>query len=181
MDALQSLLGRNSQPRLQAPAPSAKVRDLAVEAALRAPDHGWLKPWRFVWLQGQDLFELGERLVQAQPELNEQGQQKCRQGVQRAPAILMAVATLKPHRVPEIEQIMAAGVALSYAQLAFHAQGFASVWRTGEWAYHDSVLAALGLAANERLVGYLYVGTAEGEPKALPSLNVADFLQVGWS
>ena len=42
-DILQFLQQRNSAPRLIAPAPSAAQLDDIFRAALRAPDHAWLR------------------------------------------------------------------------------------------------------------------------------------------
>src|SRR5450631_4514321 len=67
------LLSRRSVPALQLrePGPSPEQIDAAIDAALRAPDHGGLKPWRFVLIQGAARARLSDlfvrRLQQREP------------------------------------------------------------------------------------------------------------------
>ena len=65
MEALDALLNRVSVPRLVEPAPSAAQREALFAAALRAPDHGQLRPWRFLTVEGAAREQLGELLVEA--------------------------------------------------------------------------------------------------------------------
>ena len=60
MDALSLLLNRSSQPRLSAPAPSGEALENIMQAALRAPDHACLTPWRFIVCEGKGLDKLGQ-------------------------------------------------------------------------------------------------------------------------
>src|SRR4051812_45964573 len=62
---LGGLLARNSVPArlLRSPAPDRSVLDLAVSAALCAPDHGGLRPWRFVFIEGEARAVLGDLLA----------------------------------------------------------------------------------------------------------------------
>ncbi|MFZ3183474.1 MAG: nitroreductase family protein, partial [Pseudomonas sp.] len=60
MEALDALLNRVSVPRLTEPAPDAAQRELLFRAALRAPDHGQLRPWRFITVEGAAREQLGE-------------------------------------------------------------------------------------------------------------------------
>ncbi|HAU27845.1 MAG TPA: nitroreductase, partial [Alteromonas australica] len=55
MDALSLLLNRSSQPRLGSPAPSGAALENIMQAALRAPDHACLTPWRFIVCQNKGL------------------------------------------------------------------------------------------------------------------------------
>ena len=52
MDTITALTTRVSSPRLQEPGPSDSQLDLLLQAAIRAPDHGLLRPWRFIVLSG---------------------------------------------------------------------------------------------------------------------------------
>ena len=52
MQALDALLNRVSVPRLIDPAPTAEQREVLFGAAMRAPDHGHLQPWRFLTVEG---------------------------------------------------------------------------------------------------------------------------------
>ena len=60
MQALDLLLNRVSVGRLLEPAPDAAQRELMFRAALRAPDHGQLRPWRFITVEGEARRRLGE-------------------------------------------------------------------------------------------------------------------------
>ncbi len=48
MDALELLVGRESALKLASPGPDQEELDKMFQSALRAPDHGRLRPWRFV-------------------------------------------------------------------------------------------------------------------------------------
>ena len=71
----------------------------------------------------------------------------------------MAARLDQSGRIPEIEQVLAAGAATQNMFLAANALGFGAMWKTGEAAYDDDVKAALGLEASDRIVAFLYLGT----------------------
>ena len=48
MDALENIILRNSPRKLTLPMPSEDQMKLVYKAALRAPDHAWLRPSRFI-------------------------------------------------------------------------------------------------------------------------------------
>lgn len=184
MDALDLLLNRVSVTRLCEPAPDAAQLDLLFRAALRAPDHGQLHPWRFLTIEGAARHKLGELFAAAlqlrNPEASDEALQKARNMPLRAPMLIVVVASLKAHpKVPEGEQLLAAGCAAHGLLLAAHAQGVGAVWRTGEFAYDPHVLQGLGLTEQERLLGFLYVGTPEGRVRTAPVLEPRAFVS-GW-
>ncbi|MGB4073065.1 nitroreductase family protein [Pseudomonas sp.] len=178
MDALDALLNRVSAPRLVAPAPDAAQRELLFRAALRAPDHGQLRPWRFLTIEGAALTQLGELFASALPaDASPEAVAKAHAMPLRAPLLVVVVARLQAHfKVPQQEQLLAAGCAAHGILLAAHAQGIGAVWRTGELAYNPQVAAGLGLGAGEQIVGFLYLGTPERELRAVPQLELADFV-----
>lgn len=181
MDALDLLLNRVSAPRLIAPGPDARQRELLFRAALRAPDHVQLRPWRFLTVEGQALERLGELFVKAtlaeDPDTGEEALNKVRIMPLRAPLLVLVIARVQAHpKVPEMEQLLAAGCAAHGLLLAAHAQGIGAVWRTGALAYSDVVADGLGLADGERLIGFLYLGTPERELRKAPQLELDDFV-----
>ncbi|MGK0499005.1 MAG: nitroreductase [Oceanicoccus sp.] len=190
MDALQLLHTRNSAPRLRDPAPQGDDLDDILKAALRAPDHSWLRPWRFLTITGDAREKLGELFVGAsqqrqqaagEPTLDDAALAKLAAKPLRAPLIVVVVASVKEHpKVPEIEQLLSAGCAAHGIMLACHAKGFAGVWRTGANAFDKTVHRGLGLAPHEHLIGFLYLGTIAGSYKPLRELAVADYCQ-NWS
>ena len=180
MEALDALLNRVSVPRLTEPAPNAAQREGLFQAALRAPDHGQLRPWRFLTIEGQGRERLGElfaQALQAKGDASPAALDKARAMPLRAPLLIVVVATLQDHvKVPKSEQRLAAGCAAHGILIAAHAQGIGAVWRTGDMAFDAHVHQGLGLADNEELIGYLYVGTPLAEPRTPPVLKTEDFV-----
>lgn len=183
MEALDALLNRVSVPRLVEPAPDAAQRELLFRAALRAPDHGQLRPWRFLSVEGEARTRMGELFAEAllasHPEATEEALNKARGMPLRAPLLVVAIAKLKEHpKVPQEEQVIAAGCAVHGMLLAAHAQGIGAVWRTGDMAYDATVAKGLGVGLDEQIIAYLYLGTPERELRQAPELAVADFVRV---
>ena len=181
MDALEALQQRVSAARLVGEVPAPEVLDNLFKAALRAPDHGMLRPWRFLTISGDARLALGELFLKAQradvPEMTEIQCQRAQAKPLRAPLIIVVVATLTEHpKVPELEQLLSAGAAAQNLLVAAHAMGLGAMWRTGAMAYHDVVRQGLGLQAHERLIGYLYIGEVQSKSRVLPNLAVADFV-----
>ena len=94
MDALELLLQRRSAARLAEPAPQGEALDTILQAGLRAPDHGGLKPWRFVLIEQQGLERFSQLLSAAavQDGLDDKGQEKARNAPFRAPLIITVIA-----------------------------------------------------------------------------------------
>ena len=121
MDTLTALNTRVSVARLTEPGPSAdQVRQL-LAAAIRAPDHGMLRPWRFLVLEGEERERLGDimewRLLRRQPEADQCARDNIRNKALRAPTIIVAVAEItEGHKVPAWEQVLAVGAAVRYRQ-----------------------------------------------------------------
>lgn len=180
-DVLKFLQQRNSAAKLEAPAPNeAQLREMIV-AATRVPDHAWLRPWRFLSIAGERRRDFGvvlERcLLERDPAADEAARHKARNAPLRAPLLLVVVARISEHpKVPAVEQRLSAGCAAQAILLAAEAQGFAGIWRTGAPAFDPQVMAALGLADNEEIVGFLYLGTRAGRAKPLPELAPEGYL-----
>ncbi|MFJ4396472.1 NAD(P)H nitroreductase [Pseudomonas sp. NPDC089396] len=180
MEALDALLNRVSVPRLTEPAPNAAQREALFQAALRAPDHGQLRPWRFLTIEGQGREKLGELFAQALQNKGEASQaalDKARAMPLRAPLLIVVIAKLQDHfKVPKSEQRLAAGCAAHGILIAAYAQGIGAVWRTGDMAFDAFVHQGLAMAENEEVIGYLYVGTPLAEPRTAPVLETAAFV-----
>ncbi len=180
MDALTLLLNRSSQPRLNAPAPSGEALENIMQAALRAPDHACLTPWRFIVCQGKGLNKLGALYEQSAIE-NEKSQKEIERAVQlplRAPMVVIAIAKYVEHeKVPRVEQIASASCAVVAMQMAAVAQGFNGMWRTGSYAQCDTVKQGLDLSEDDEIVGFLYLGTPAFEPAPKPERDSADYFE----
>jgi nitroreductase len=178
---LEFLQNRNSSPRLVAPAPDAQSMEAIFQAALRAPDHAWLRPWRFITISGARREAFGQVLERClrerKPDADATALAKARNAPLRAPLLVVVVARLTEHpKVPAIEQRLSAGCAAQSILLAAEACGFAGIWRTGGGAFDRAVMTELGLAANEEITGFLYLGSRECKPKNLPAMDTANFV-----
>jgi len=163
---IEVLLSRHSVPALQlsAPGPSQQQIDTAIDAALRAPDHGGLTPWRFVLIRGAARERLSElfvrRLQQREPATPAGKLDKARRMPLAAPLVIAVGAHLRAdHKVPELEQLLATAAGVMNLLNAFHAQGYGAIWLTGGNAYDPQIAAALGFQAQERPLGFVYVGS----------------------
>lgn len=165
MQAIDALLKRRSAKTLTDPAPDDGALALLLECASRAPDHGRLRPWRFIVIRGAARERLGElmadRLRCRLPAASAETLQRERQKALRAPLIIVVAAVHNAEaRIPPIEQTLATGAAAQNMMLAATALGFGAMWKTGDAAYDETVKAALGLKAGDAIVGFLYLGTA---------------------
>jgi len=164
MDALDLLLNRRSASRLAEPAPTGKVLQNIINAGMRAPDHGALQPWRFVIAQGDGLVRFSELLRAAaiKDGADEKAIEKATQAPLRAPQIITIIAACKESpKVPQWEQLLSAGCAVQAMQMAALAQGFNGIWRTGAWTDHADVRQAFKCGPNDKIVGFLYLGTPQ--------------------
>jgi nitroreductase len=154
-------MSRQSRWPLVEPAPSQSEINQVIDLALRAPDHGQLQPWRFVLVRGDARRALGEVFVQAAHTRDPQGDaERFRHKAMAAPLLIALGAHLQPgHKVPESEQLLAVGAAAMNMLNALHLLGYGGFWATGLNSHDESVRKALGFAATDRLVGFLYVGT----------------------
>lgn len=172
-------LKRHSTPAkaLTEPAPDDDQLKQIFEIAMHAPDHGRIQPYRFITIRGDARTELSKVFAQAvrrrDPDVDEEYLDKQRNKPLRSPLIIVVVACLiESKKIPEIEQILSAGAAAHNILLASNAMGFGSIWLTGDNAYDPYVCQALGLADNERLVGFVYLGTESLAVKRPDNTNV---------
>ena len=157
MDVMTAILTRRSEQRLDAPAPGDAEFTYLLQGAVTAPDHGRLRPWRWVLLRGEDREVLGDCLAADAADLP--GDQ-VRAKLLRAP--LVALLVLSPResgRIPEWEQLAAASCMTHALMLLLHSRGYGSIWRTGRLARSTAVADLLGLQPHERLLGSLDIGS----------------------
>lgn len=172
-ETIETLQSRASTPArmLGEPAPGAAELEQVIQAALAAPDHGGLKPWRFVIIEGQArarLAELyGRTRIKLNPEASAEELENERAKPFRSPMIIAVCAVLDEAvaKVPVVEQIVSAGAAAQNILLALDALGYGAILLTGGNAYDDDVKALLGLAPKDAIVGFIHTGTPT---RALP-------------
>jgi nitroreductase len=162
--ALSMLMSRQSHWPLVEPGPDDAALDVIFDAALRAPDHGRLRPWRFTFIRGEARAELGDLLVEAErarsPDEPAENLAQRRQRAFAAPVIIaLGAAVSTATRVPETEQLLSAGAAAMNMLNAIHALGYGGFWATGPDSYDKTLQAALDFEESDKLIGFLFVGT----------------------
>ena len=174
MDGIEMILSRRSAVKLVEPAPPPEVLRIALAAAANAPDHGKMQPWKFIVIDTpvRERFadELAACLQRAQPAVAEDQLARERAKAFRAPMIIVVAARVQPDRkgVPVVEQLSSAAAAAQNAWLAFHASGYACMWKTGDAAYDPGMKRALGLQEQDQIIAFLYVGRSEMPGNAPP-------------
>jgi nitroreductase len=179
MDARTAILTRRSVGKLTEPGPDEPALRELLSAAVAAPDHGMLRPWRFVVLRGDALHQLGDAFAAAQarrdPSAGEAAVEATRSKALRAPVVIAVICSPKPSpKIAEWEQLAAAAAATENLCLAAHAGGWGSMWRTGWLVESDPVRSFLGLTPAERVVGTVYLGTPAAPPPSRPETDPDD-------
>ena len=134
MDAINNITTRNSARELIEPHPSAQEMKTVFEAALRAPDHAWLRPSKFIQITGDGRDKLSQIFIKTAYELNKELTEtqivKYTEAPFRAPMIIILISNPKEHpKVPPIEQIISTGCAGQNILLALSALGYGAMWR----------------------------------------------------
>ena len=166
-------------PHLVAPGPDKKQLDLILNAGMRAPDHGGLTPWHFLIVEGSGLARMSEILVNAATAKNfdQTKLAKVKNMPFRAPMIIVVSTRYQTHpKVPQQEQLLAAGCCVHAMQLAGFSLGLGGVWRTGEFSYDDQVKQQLGINSNEEIVGFLYLGTKAKSQAEKPAKSFQNYV-----
>ncbi|CAM5180856.1 Putative NAD(P)H nitroreductase OS=Castellaniella defragrans OX=75697 GN=HNR28_002362 PE=3 SV=1 [Castellaniella defragrans] len=177
-DFLQTLYGRRSAKFVQAPGPSDEELALILKAAVCAPDHGAVRPWRFKIVRGTDIPALVDLAVQAGLDagapLPEPKVQNSRRWLSRVPLMIAIACAPDPRgRIREQESLLSVGAAVMNMLNAAHALGYCGFWSTGMGTYLDGMGEALGFdALDMRFMGYLSIGTPI-DP--LPALERPDY------
>jgi len=183
-DVLEFLMKRRSvlAKNLGEPGPDSDQIASILQVASRVPDHKKLVPWRFITFAGDSRARFGEILADAckaeddmQPTPDRLETERNR--FLRAPLIIAAIARLNDRpAVPEWEQILSTGAACQNLTLAANALGFSSQWITEWYAYSPRVATALRLEDNERVAGFIYIGTAQEPPSERDRPDLGDIV-----
>jgi nitroreductase len=182
VNTLDAIHTRQSISRVKPdPVPRETIEKL-LSAAVQAPNHYKVRPWRFVVMTGSSRERLGEVMAQAfldkfpdlPPDVQAKALEKERSKPLRSP-VLIAVGVDKPveSKVVEIENVCATAAACQNLLLAAHALGLAAKWRTGDPARDSKVKRFLGFEPDQHLIAFLYIGypEREAEPFERPSFE----------
>ena len=180
------LSGRRSVAvkRLGLPGPTDAQLHEILSAALTAPDHGALRPWRVVVCSALSRSRLADLFVaaklQASPAASETELAREREKAHRPPVLLALISapTRGLAKVPEYEQIATAGAALQSILIAAHGMGYGAIMLSGNRCSADIVREALQVAEGEYLLGFISIGTIVDEPRLAPRPALADMIRV---
>ena len=154
-----------SAATLTAPAPSpAQLHDL-LRIAARVPDHGKLSPWRFIVLEGEAKAIFAGRVEALAADGAEADKARGALFKLKIPPLgVVVISRFIEGKIPEWEQRLSAGAVCMNLLNAAQAMGYGANWITDWYAFDDRVGALLGLTADERVAGFVYLGTAGEAP-----------------
>lgn len=174
---IKTLQSRNSVKFVQAPGPDSNEFAEIMQAAMCAPDHGRLRPWRFKLISPEHREKLIDMAIEAREQDGNPYDKpqivQMRRWLSQAP-VMLAVACYIDHtneRIPHTERVLATGAAVMNILNAAHAAGYAAYWSTGIGTYTQAVPEALGFDELEyQFMGFVTIGTPlrEAEPKERP-------------
>ncbi|MGH8216076.1 MAG: nitroreductase family protein [Rhodanobacteraceae bacterium] len=170
--ALEFLRNRRSVPaaKLAAPGPTSEQLREIIATAIRVPDHGKLTPWRLIAFTGELGAHYGEALAElharVDPGVPEKKLAKDRERFAHSPVVLAVIARIDEQhpKIPAQEQLLSAGCLGFNLLLAAQAAGFGAQWLTGWSCYDRDAAKLLGLANDERAIGYIHIGSRGDEP-----------------
>jgi nitroreductase len=166
------------------PVPEDELMAL-LRLAARVPDHRRVHPFRFITIEGEARQALGEVLAQAFAASVRDASAEAidleRGRFMRAGAVVCLVASPDPeHKTPEWEQMLTTGAVGQNLVIAAGAAGYAAQWLTEWYSYDEAVAEALGLSAQERIAGFIYIGEADAAPMERARMS-ADALTSRWT
>jgi nitroreductase len=182
-DAIELLkIRRSVKPReMSGPGPSPAELETILTIGARVPDHGKLTPWRFIVFEGDARIRAGEIIAQVFARKNplapaaEIEIEKRR--LMDAPLVIAVVSFTKPHpKVPPWEQELSAGASAMNIVTAATALGYGANWLTGWFAFDRDVLDGIGLKSDEKLAGFIHIGTPSKPSEDRPRPDLADIV-----
>jgi len=152
------------------PGPNHQQLNRILEIACRVPDHGKLTPWRIIHYGEKKCVDLGKKLLARAREIArldnrqltvDEAEIEAKRFL-RTPVVLCIVSNAKPHpKIPEWEQILSAGAVAMNMLIAANASGFDAQWLSEWYAYDESLREELGLNENEKVAGFIHIGTRQ--------------------
>ena len=182
-DAIDLLKTRRSvKPReMSGPGPSPAELETILTIGARVPDHGKLAPWRFIVFEGDARERAGEVIANifAQNNPNATSAEIAieKRRLTDAPLVIGVVSFTRPHpKVPAWEQELSAGASAMNMVTAATALGYGACWLTGWFAFDRDVLEGFGLKADEKLAGFIHIGTPSKSSEDRPRPALADIV-----
>lgn len=165
--------------RLMPPGPAPTQLEALLDAAAAAPDHGRIRPWRFVLVPAPARNRLGkafrDALVERDPTATQEQQADALEKAQRAPCLLLAVVDLsaRDQVIPAFERVVSLGCAVQNMLLLSRAMGFDSGLSSGQALTSSALRSAFALGQDEHAVCFVTFGTATGRRAIGPRANAS--------
>lgn len=171
---------RSVKPReMSAPGPSPSELETILTVGARVPDHGKLAPWRFIVFEGEARARAGAIIAgvfaRKHPEATAAEIETEKRRFMEAPLVIAVVSFTRPHpKVPAWEQELSAGASCMNILTIASALGYGANWLTGWMAFDRDVLDGLGLKPDEKIAGFIHIGTALEPNEDRPRPALAD-------
>ena len=164
---LEFLARRRSASALSLVSPGPSPEDMAdlIRLAVRVPDHGKLAPWRFIVLEGEDKAAFADALESLALGRDDQKAAGKLGKLRTPPACIAVVSSPRAGNIPEWEQRLSAGAVCATLLHAANAMGFGANWITDWYAYDAGACVRLGLSGDEKIAGFILLGTPAEAPR----------------
>lgn len=146
------------------PAPSSAEIEALISLAVRVPDHGKLSPWRFIVLEGENKAAFAARLQELALSRGDAKAAAKLAKLKVPPACVAVISRTKASDIHEWEQILSAGAVCTTLLYAAQALGYGANWITDWYAYDDQAKAILGLEPQEKVAGFILLGSIKEPP-----------------
>ena len=174
------MLSRKSAPisDLKEPGPSDEEIRTMLTIASRVPDHGRLAPWRFILYRGEARVEIGKKLAELAEKLEgpltDGRRQQELERFSRAPLVVGVVSVPRDNpKIPQWEMFLSGGMAAFALAIAANGLGYHTNMITNWYSGTEEGRRILGLAPDEKVIGFVHIGTFSGEAFERPRPDVS--------
>jgi nitroreductase len=164
---IRAILSRKSvSPKhLKDPGPNEAEIHLMLHAALAAPDHGNLRPWRAVLIPPSRRGQLAKVFKAAKleqvPDASQDDLEKAAAQAFNAPGLLVImIDPVQGHAKATVEeQFIALGAALQNLILTAHSLGYGATITSGDKVHSRALQSCFSRIATEQVVAFISIGT----------------------
>lgn len=166
--SIEALRQRKSHSKLAAPYPNeAEIQEM-IAVACTVPDHGSLKPYRFIAIGPDHKPSLAKAfqasILSGRDEVADKVLEKVADKAYAAPLqIYLIYAPILGHKIPEWEQHATAACTGYALTLAAEALGYSAIWKSFAYSDEEAFREYLGLAPHEKNLGWVNLGTSTGD------------------
>src|SRR5699024_1005312 len=133
-----------------------------LEAASWAPNHGMREPWRFVFVDKNQLPHFAKEVAATYPE----DMQENRENYLNEPNAILVVIMEEPEMQKQWDENFGGTAALiqNFSLLACE-QELGVCWKTNPHIYNPEVEKIVGVNENERIVAFVHLGYFDEQPE----------------